>query len=278
MRMCRAATYAAVIGVSLSNAAVITVDFENFSLPMNSALPYTGGFTAGGVHFQNTWTSWGAWTSWNGFAVSTWNDTATPGYLNQFSSFSGNGAEGTSHYLVGYDDGFSLGPDLIMTFPTDVLVMGLYVNNTTYAGLAMRDGDDGGLGIAKKFGGPSGTDPDWFVLNIAAYDAASNLIATNSFFLADYRFPNSSEDYVISTWTWLDLSPFGPQVRRLEFTLDSSDVGLWGINTPTYVAMDQLKYIPEPGTLAFIAFGLAAILLGRRRCDSLPKVPSEGTD
>ncbi len=270
MKGMRTAALVAAVGAVSCGAAVITVDFESFGLPANSALPYTGGFTAGGVAFHNTWTSWGSFTSWNGFAVSTWTDTTTPGYLNQFSSFSGNGAEGTTHYLIGYDDGFSLGPDLVMTFATDVLVHGLYLNNTTYAGLAVRDGNDGGFGAVKKFGGPSGTDPDWFVLYVAAYDAASSLIGTNAFYLADYRFANSADDYVISAWTWMDLTSFGTAVRRLEFTLDSSDVGLWGINTPTYVAMDQVKYevIPEPATALLTLAGLAVAWLGRRRGES----------
>ncbi len=267
MKLMCAAALAAVVGAVPCGAAVITVDFESFGLPIDSALPYTGGFTAGGIVFQNSWTSWGTFTSWNGFAVSTWTDPTTPGYLNQFSSFSGNGAEGTTHYLVGFDDGFSLGPDLVMLFPTDVQVHGLYLNNTTYAGLAVRDGDDGGMGLVKKFGGPTGTDPDWFVVYVAAYDAASSLIGTNTFYLADYRFADSAHDYVISAWTWMDLTSFGPTVRRLEFTLDSSDVGLWGINTPTYVAMDQLKYevIPEPATVILLVTGIAAAALGRRR-------------
>ncbi len=271
MQAIRAAALAVAIGAATASAAIITVDFEAFGLPADSALPYSGGFTNGGVSFQNTWAVWGSFTSWNGFAVSTWTDTSTPGYLNQFSSFSGNGAEGTTHYLIGYDDGFSLGPDLVMVFPTDVLVHGLYVNNTTYAGLAVRDGNDGGFNAVKKFGGPSGTDPDWFVLYVAAYDSTASLIGTTAFYLADYRFPDSADDYVISAWSWMDLTSFGAAVRRLEFTLDSSDVGLWGINTPTYVAMDQLKYevIPEPCTVGLAMLGLVAVVVGRRRRESV---------
>ncbi|MCX7817763.1 MAG: DUF4465 domain-containing protein [Kiritimatiellae bacterium] len=250
---------------TLCRAAIISVDFESFGLPPHAALPYTGGFTAGGIAFANSWTTWGAFTSWNGFAISTGTNTVTPGYLNQFSAWSGGGAEGTSHYLIGYDDGFSLGPDMVMTFATDVLVHGLYLNNTTYTGLAIRDGDDGGFGAVKKFGGPSGTDPDWYVLYVAAYDASSTLIGTNEFYLADYRFSNSTNDYVISTWTWMDLTGFGPTVRKLEFTLNSSDVGLWGINTPTYVAMDQIKYtvIPEPATFGLLAVALTVAAVFR---------------
>jgi hypothetical protein len=37
---------------------------------------------------------------------------------------------------------------------------GVYVTNTTYAYNSMRDGDM----FAKKFGGPTGNDPDWYKL------------------------------------------------------------------------------------------------------------------
>jgi hypothetical protein len=44
------------------------------------------------------------------------------------------------------------------TSPTPVTVTGAYFTNTTYAALSMLSGDS----FAKKFGGASGDDPDWF--------------------------------------------------------------------------------------------------------------------
>ncbi|MBQ4007160.1 MAG: DUF4465 domain-containing protein, partial [Muribaculaceae bacterium] len=43
----------------------------------------------------------------------------------------------------------------------------------------------------------------------------------------------------ITDWTWFDMSALG-QVSEIFFTMDSSDKGEWGINTPTYFVMDKL--------------------------------------
>jgi hypothetical protein len=99
----------------------------------------------------------------------------------------------------------------------------------------MRDGDS----FAKKFGGPDGTDPDYFRLIISGYDQYGDYTGTIVFYLADFRSPNADDDYILDQWTWVDLASLG-SVVNLEFTMESSDAGLFGINTPTYFAIDNL--------------------------------------
>ena len=55
------------------------------------------------------------------------------------------------------------------------------------------------------------------------------------FFLADFRFDDDSEDYVVNKWEFVDLTDLGI-VKRLEFELSSSDAG-----TPLYFCLDNLK-------------------------------------
>ena len=59
------------------------------------------------------------------------------------------------------------------------------------------------------------------------------------FYLADFRFDDNSQDYIIDTWTAVDLSILG-QVKTIEFSVSSSDTGDYGINTPTYFAIDGI--------------------------------------
>jgi len=239
-------------------AAATVVTFEDLGLGVNTNREnLTPGFASGGAAFANTWTDWGSYTGWNGFAQSTRTDTTTPGFGNQFSSFSGNGAGGSATYAVGYDDGFSAGVDMTLAFAADVQVDGLYVNNTTYTALSIRDGD----GFTAPFG-----EGDWYKLTLRGFDAADAALGAMDFYLADYRSAVPGERYIVSDWTLVDLSGFGATVRRLELTLDSSDVGPWGLNTPTYVAVDNVQYtVPEPGAVGLLVGGLGGMLLFRRR-------------
>ena len=61
-------------------------------------------------------------------------------------------------------------------------ITGVLVTNSTYAAISMRDGDQ----FAKKFGGESGDDPDFFRLVAHGYKDGS-LTDSVEFFLADYQ-------------------------------------------------------------------------------------------
>ncbi len=86
------------------------------------------------------------------------------------------------------------------------------------------------------------------------------------FYLADYRFSNNLQDYIIGDWQTVNLSSLSG-ASKLQFSFDSSDVGLDGINTPTYVAVDNLVVtpIPEPSTWAALSVALVTVYVVRRR-------------
>jgi len=118
----------------------------------------------------------------------------------------------------------------------------------------MRDGD----AFAKRFGGPSGDDPDFFRLTIQGFDAANASTGSVDFFLADYRFENAALDTIVGGFTTLDLSTLGT-LRALEFTLSSSDGGPFGMNTPAFFAIDDVVAVPEPGSALAAGVGLIAL-------------------
>jgi len=253
-----AAAVAAALLALPATAAVIS--FEDLGLGANTNREnLTPGFTSGGATFANTWTDWGTFTGWNGFAQSTRINTTTPGWTNQFSSYSGSGAGGSATYAVGYDDGYSPAVDMTITFPSDVTVNGLHVNNTTYTALTIRDGD-AAFGVLPFDAG------DWYKLILQGFDASNGSLGAIDFYLADYRSLIPAERYIISAWTYIDLSSLGPTVRQLKMTLDSSDVGAFGINTPTYVAVDNVTYtVPEPGAAGLLLAGLGGLWAYVRR-------------
>lgn len=250
-----------------------TVDFEDLVLSPNSywnGAPNNGTntFLSNGFTFYNNFdNSWGV-DVWSGFAYSNKTDTTTPGYTNQYSAAAGSGAGGSANYAVSFVDAWGSPPRIDV--PAGVSLVSAAVTNTTYAYLSMRDGDS----FAKKFGGTSGDDPDWFKLTILGKDLAENLIASIEFYLADFRFSDNSLDYILNTWATVDLSPIA-SARILEFALDSSDVGQWGMNTPAYFALDNIVFqtagggsqvVPEPGSAVLLLGGIfAGGYLYRRR-------------
>jgi len=195
-----------------------------------------GGFGTGGLFYNNNYDP--TWGSWDGWSYSNTTDTTTPGYTNQYSAYAGGGAAGSPTYGVAYR-GFGSPPAVELTQDTAGLAFeSLKITNTTYAALAMLNGD----GFSKKFGGPDGTDPDWFLLTIEGKDAGGSSVGTVDFYLADYRFADDSQDYIVDQWTEVDVSSL-VGATKLEFTWTSSDVGPYGINTPAYCALDNVTLV-----------------------------------
>ena len=252
-----------------SHGSLIT--FEDLTLAPNSYwtgdLGVEGGFESGGAYFRNNYYENYGYLTWNGFAYSNVANTENGTYENQYAVISGTGKGGSGNYAVGFDDHYTGGPEsreMVITLASPSLVKEMWVNNTTYAYWTLRDGDP--YGFSKKFGGESGTDADWFLVTFFAYDADSHPVgAPVEFYLADFRSSNPAEDYIVNTWTPVDLSGWGSNVSRIEMGLSSSDNGLWGMNTPAYVAMDSLSIIPEPGTLGIALVGWAMVRLRRHR-------------
>ena len=61
--------------------------------------------------------------------------------------------------------------------------------------------------------------------------------------------------------------------RSLSFSFSSSDNGVYGMNTPAFVAVDDFRTsapsapaaVPEPASLATAAVGFAAVAIAARR-------------
>jgi hypothetical protein len=260
-------------------------DFENLTLGDDShwsgTYPYdsendtseTVSFGSGDASFSNTsGYSWG-YSFWNSWAYSNETDSTTPGFGNQYSAYVTDGAghayTGDNQYGV-YSKPSSGDVSATISFD-EATISGMWVTNTTYAYLSMRDGDS----FTTMFGatyedGESGPelvnmdDPDWFKLTITGSN--SNTV---DFFLADYSFADNSQDYIVDEWAWIDLSGLG-DVTSLELSFTSTDNGGFGMNNPGYFAMDNFNGsaldappVPEPTTIALL--GLGGLLLRRRR-------------
>jgi hypothetical protein len=267
-RIALGSRFALLIALAFSAPAGATLlDFEDVgaNLPIGGNYYYNGcnaagpptDFSSQGATFNNDTQVYGSDCYWQGWAYSQTTDVTTPGFGNQYSAIAGSGAGGSATYGVAYTGGAvgAQGPVARITFDSEVSLAAVAITNTTYAALSMRDGD----GFAKKFGGASGSDPDYFLLTITGRDAGDAVTGSVEFALADYRFANDALDYIVTQWTLVDLSSLG-SIAALEFSLDSSDQSFGYLNTPAYFALDS---VPEPSSAALLALGLA--LLARRR-------------
>jgi hypothetical protein len=235
------------------------IGFDDLSLAPNSywdGSDGSGGFTSGGVQFSNDY----AWGSWSGFAYSNVQNTTTPGFGNLYAAYAANGG---GNYAIGYVpldwmSGTNAPLPISLSLARPSTLGTVQIANTTYAALSMLNGD----GFTDKYGGASGANPDWFKLTITGTNAAGAATGSVDFLLADYR---GAEDFVIGSWQTIDLSSLGI-VSGLTFTLDSSDKGIYGINTPTFFAMDNLTVnsVPEPAAAVFFLTGGVGLLAFRR--------------
>lgn len=210
-----------------------TADFENFDLEPESFLngsDGSGGFSSGNIFLNNTYTSTPDFSFWSGWSISNTTDQTTPGVTNQYSAYTGTGSS-MGNYAV------TSGGQGIIELTDEAVggtVEGMMVTNTTYAALSMLEGDD----FAKKFGGETGDDPDFFLLTIKKWLDGNLSTDSVDFYLADYRFDDNSMDYIVDEFTYIDLSSLG-NADSLQINLSSSDVGQFGMNTPAYFAMDN---------------------------------------
>lgn len=246
----------AMVTVNVTKEAGIAT-FDDLSLEANSfwngpqgSNGVTAGFMDNGFHFNNM--KYETYNYWGGFGYSNMTDITVPGGLNnQFTSAAGQGAEDSENYGVAY----VMGAEARITVtsnPDGVQISGMYITNNTWAVTSMENGD----ATAKKFGGDSGNDQDWFMLTAEGFDKTGVSTGATTFYLADYRFANNEEDYIVKTWHWFDLSGLG-LVKSVKFTLSSSDSGAMGMNTPAYFCVDNFNGLDPDDAAPIVANPIA---------------------
>ena len=274
-----------------SQAQLTVVDFESLPVPAshffngdtNASSPYRDNFTITGTRdnfgeteFLQLWKSsdvefFNGYTpgfgSWNGFSWSKVADTTTSGFANQYAAFSGGGSDGAGGTVAGTNYAVGFGNQSFLNLPDAAELNSIDITNTTYAGISMRDGDS----FAKKFGGVSGNDKDFLKLTLTGFeDVNLNGGSTGAVdvFLADYRFSDNSEDYILDSWNQFDLTDLG-SARSIGFSFTSTDNGDFGANTPLFVAIDNLSYsihsVPEPATPLVLSLWAFALITRRSR-------------
>lgn len=227
-----------------AQTSTIAIDFETFTLSLNSAYSNTNSvaFSTSSVSFQYQWhPTFNYWSG--GFSYTNKYDsaavaTSSPGLYGVKPL---KGYNNSNTYVIAQDKG------VIKLSAPSTTVEGFYIANSTYAYKAIKHGD----AFARKFGDTTGTGsgttiaqgsyPDFFKVTVKGYK--NGILKTDSvpFYLADYRFSNNAQDYVINNWQWVNTSSLG-DIDSLRFYLYTSDNGSFGPNTPLFFGMDNFTF------------------------------------
>lgn len=221
---------------AVSTFEALTLNKDSYFTPAKTDTAFVNGVSL----FSTAKTDYGI----DAFTYSNLRNDTTKGYANSFSAIAKGGVSapdsGGTNYAIAYINSYGKLPVVSFKDKATYVVDGFYVTNATYAYLSMLNGDD----YAKKFGGTTGKDADWFKLQIWGTKADGSKTETIDFYLADFRSDESSKDYIVKDWRWVDLRSLG-EITSVHFGMASSDFSSYGMNTPSYFCIDNLSVIAD---------------------------------
>lgn len=196
---------------------------------------------------------------WNGgIAISSFTDKEDGEYTNQcsvYNSKDGRGGKSGSKFALSYGNstqedfdgcgqirvtdkiGFSVVDSVFSGVARYAKFNSIWVCNTTYTFLTMDKGN--------AFSSPLKEKKGWFKVIFTALDEEGKTTGkTVSYYLANFDEKREQEAGILGVregWSKVALTDLGEQVCTVAISFEGSDVGEWGLNTPTYVALDDLS-------------------------------------
>jgi len=235
-------------------ASPLVLDFDSLT-PRDVALGanfWVGnpGFVTDGATFSGG--------DYGGFVVSSSTTTGTTGYLfegnaaeisAQSNGGAGGGVGGSTNFAVGYD------AESFVNLPAGYRPSSVSATNVATTAWLLANTDPNG------FSQPLSQDGQEFSVTFRGWSlpgAQGTQLGSSTFVLGSYSGGAAS---IVDAWTLVDLTSLG-NAASVDLTFASYDVGSFGINTPTYVAIDNLTLtaVPEPGIWALL--GGAAVVMG----------------
>lgn len=185
-----------------------------------------GKFTSGGFEFYNSYNTSDYGEYYGGFAISKSTSSAFDDAtyaVDQFNSCAGTGAGKSETYAVCYWSTFD--PVSIKSVDGKVFTPdSISLTNAAYAFNNMRFGN----AYSRAF-----TEDDFFTLDFVGYRNGEPTGSSVTVSLAE-------GGKLLFTWIGVDLADLG-EVDEIRFNMNSTDVGDWGIKTPTYFCIDNFK-------------------------------------
>lgn len=172
---------------------------------------------------------------WGGFAQSRIFDTneANGVYDNQFAVYNSSAASGNT-FLVYYYDSYNEPCDIVFKPGSGVITLSsVKLNLTTYTYASITNEDINSFARAFDEG-------DYLKVVFSLVDASGAVVGNGAeCYVVDYR---DGKRFVADNWQAYYLPGMILTSDRVRVTIETSDVGEWGANTPLYICMDDLTY------------------------------------
>ena len=167
---------------------------------------------------------------WGGFALSNVKDTdpANGLFANQYAVFNDSAASG-ENFLIYYYDSFNEPCDIVLKKPVHLSVVKLNLTTYTYASITNEAIND----FARAF-----IDGDYLKVVFTAMKG-NEITGVDECYVVDFR---DGKRIMATDWTEYSLVNLGRDYDHVRVTIETTDIGEWGANTPLYIALDDLKY------------------------------------
>ena len=168
---------------------------------------------------------------WGGFALTRKFDTDAANGLfeNQYAVYNASASEGDGA-LIYYYDSYNEPCDIVLNDAT--MLTSVRLNLTTYTYASITDEDINSY--ARTF-----ADGDYLKVVFTAMSADEALDSVECY-VVDYR---DGKRFVATNWDIYDLRSLGKGYDAVRVTIETTDVGEYGANTPLYIALDELNFL-----------------------------------
>lgn len=218
---------AVLAGCNKKEEVVNVATFENISLGADSINSYPSDglqtWSSGDFGFSTVVANKG--TYYYNYVVSGQKSNAFKDFSDQYHSAPGGPVAG-NNFAVAYMDTYNEDASLTIKYTGAVTyIPGTYVTNNAYAATVIKEGND----YARAF-----EDGDYFKLTFTGYLLGAKTGSVD-FYLADYR---NGKSLIVKDWVYVELTGLG-FVDEIRCTLESTDKGEYGMNTPAYFCLDN---------------------------------------
>ena len=201
-------------------------EVENFDVAMTQESTY--GFENEVFEFEYFYNE--EYAYWGGFALSNVKDTdpANGLFANQYAVFNDSAASG-ENFLIYYYDSFNEPCDIVLKKPVHLSNVKLNLTTYTYASITNEAIND----FARAF-----TDGDYLKVVFTAMKG-NEITGVDECYVVDFR---DGKRIMATDWTEYSLVNLGRDYDHVRVTIETTDIGEWGANTPLYIALDDLVY------------------------------------